>query len=270
MPELPEVETVRKTLASIKGKKINSFFRSNKKLRLDSALPLADIVGLKIKDIQRRARYLIINLSDNKSLIVHLGMSGKLIHDSEFRKLKHDHLALEFDDGSYLIFNDTRRFGFVDLVKNKDLPNHKMLSKLGVEPLQEAFNARLLKEAFKSKKMNIKTSIMDNKIVVGVGNIYACESLFDAKISPLRPANSLNDKELENLVKSIKLTIKKAIDANGSSIRDYVDSKGDSGSFQNNFKVYGRENEKCLICKDLVRKIKQNGRSTFYSPSYQK
>ena len=153
-----------------------------------------------------------------------------------------------------------------------------MLVKLGPEPLSDEFNFKYLKEKLSSKKMNIKTTMMDNEIVVGVGNIYINESLFDAKISPLKNANDLSEKEIKSLIVSIKKTIATAIDLGGSSISDYVDSKGDLGNFQNSFKVYGRANEKnskdlegkCLLCKNLIRKIKQNGRSSFYCPKCQK
>ncbi len=289
MPELPEVETVRKGLQNLEGKKVKSVFRSDKKMRIVSTLDLQDLKNAKILEITRRARYLIINFDNKKSLIIHLGMSGKITLQHEFNQLKHDHFALEFDN-LWLIFNDPRRFGFVDLIENKNIKNHKILSKLGPEPLSDEFNLSDLKEKLSRKKMNIKTTMMDNEIVVGVGNIYINESLFDSKISPLRDANSLSDTELKKLISSIKKIIAKAIELGGSSINDYVDAKGDLGNFQNSFKVYGRENKKscvtsdensnknsnknsggnCLLCKNLIRKIKQNGRSSFYCPQCQK
>ncbi len=277
MPELPEVETVRKGLQNLEGKKVKSVFRSDKKMRIASTLDLEELKNAKILEITRRARYLIINFDNKKSLIIHLGMSGKITLKHEFNKLKHDHFALEFAN-LWLIFNDPRRFGFIDLIENKNIKNHKMLSKLGPEPLSAEFNLSDLKEKLSRKKMNIKTTMMDNEIVVGVGNIYINESLFDSKISPLRDANSLSDAELKKLISSIKKIIAKAIELGGSSINDYVDAKGDLGNFQNNFKVYGRENKKscatsegnCLLCKNLIRKIKQNGRSSFYCAQCQK
>lgn len=270
MPELPEVETIRRGLENLSGRKIKKVFRSDKKLRIASSLDLQGIVGTKITEVSRRARYLIIHFSNKKSLIVHLGMSGRITVSKHFEKLKHDHFACELDDGKWLIFNDPRRFGFVDLVETKNLKNHKMLSKLGPEPLSDEFDAPYTQEVLRGKKMNIKTSMMDNEIVVGVGNIYINESLFDSKISPLRSAHELKESEIKKLVASIKKTIKKAIDMKGSSINDYVDSAGDSGNFQNSFKVYGRGEENCLICKKLIRKIKQNGRSSFYCPQCQR
>lgn len=269
MPELPEVETVRRGLENLCGKKLSKIFRSDKKLRIASTLDLSELEGAVITEISRRARYLLIHFSNKKTLIVHLGMSGRITVKPEFAQLKHDHFACKVGENRWLIFNDPRRFGFVDLVESKNLQKHKMLAKLGLEPLSKEFDAAHLSEKLRGKKMNIKTSVMDNEVVVGVGNIYASESLFDAKILPTRSAENLSKKDLEKLTASIKKIIQKAIDAGGSSISDYVDAKGDQGNFQNNFKVYGREAEKCLICKDPIRKIQQNGRSTFYCPSCQ-
>jgi formamidopyrimidine-DNA glycosylase len=270
MPELPEVETIRRGLTGLINKKVKIVFRSDKNLRIKSTEELSKLVNAQITRIERRARYLIIDFSNSYSLIVHLGMSGRVTIAKEFQKLKHDHFACEFDDGLWLIFNDTRRFGFLDLIKSKDLKTHKMLTKLGPEPLCDEFNSKYLKEKLSKKKMNIKTTMMDNEIVVGVGNIYINESLFDAKISPLRNANELTDKEIRALITSIKKTIAAAIALGGSSINDYVDSKGDLGNFQNTFQVYGRADEKCLLCQSLIKKIKQNGRSSFYCSKCQK
>jgi formamidopyrimidine-DNA glycosylase len=270
MPELPEVETVRRGLENLVGQKVVEVFRSQKKLRICSSLDLQSLVGAKILEVLRRARYLIINFSNKKSLILHLGMSGRITISKDFQKLKHDHFACQLADNSWLIFNDARRFGFVDLVENENLKTHKMLAKLGLEPLSKEFNFLHFQEKLRGKKMNIKTTLMDNEIVVGVGNIYANESLFDAAISPLRNACSLKENEVKKLLASIKKIIKKAIDLGGSSISDYVHTNGNSGNFQNNFKVYGREKLNCLLCKSLIQKINQNGRSTFYCKSCQK
>lgn len=270
MPELPEVETIRRGLENLVGKKIQKVFRSEKKLRIDSSLDLQGLEGATILQLERRARYLLIHFSNKKSLILHLGMSGKITISKKFQQLKHDHFTLQFTDGSHLIFNDPRRFGFVDLVATKDLQNHKMLARLGVEPLSNKFNFSLLREKLRGKKMNIKTAMMDNKIVVGVGNIYINESLFDSGISPLRAASSLKENEIKKLTSSIKKILKKAIKLGGSSISDYVTTSGDSGNFQNSFRVYGRAKEKCLHCKSLIQKLTQNGRSSFYCPTCQR
>lgn len=264
MPELPEIETIRRGLQDLVGQKVNQVFRSDKKMRFGSTLDLNLINKAKITEITRRARYLILNFDNSKSLIMHLGMSGKVTRCDEFEELKHDHFACLLSDKSWIVLNDPRRFGFMDLVESKHLNQHKMLAKLGPEPLSDEFNAKYLKEQLQKKKMNIKTTMMDNVIVVGVGNIYINESLLNSKISPLREACSLKDTEIKKLITSIKTIISKAIELGGSSINDYVDAKGDLGNFQNTFKVYGRENEKCLLCNNLIRKIKQNGRSSFY------
>lgn len=269
MPELPEVETVCQGLQSLVEQEIKEVFRSNKKMRFESTLDLKHIHKAKITEITRRARFLIINFNNDKSLILHLGMSGKITRCDDFKHLKHDHFALFFSDHSWMVFNDPRRFGFIDLIESQNLKTHKMLAKLGPEPISKLFNDAYLKEKLQKKKMNIKTAMMDNEIVVGVGNIYINESLFDAKISPLRESSSLTNSEIKTLILSIKKIIKKAIKLGGSSINDYVDAKGDLGYFQNSFKVYDRDQENCLLCNHLVRKIKQNGRSSFFCANCQ-
>lgn len=269
MPELPEVETVRRGLEGLSNKKITQVFRSDKKMRIESSLDLQGLAGAKVLNVGRRARYLIIDFDNKKSLILHLGMSGKVTLESQFKQLKHDHLACKFNDNSWLVFNDARRFGFIDLVETKNLKTHKMLASLGPEPLSDQFDFTDLKPKLSGKKMNIKTAMMDNQIVVGVGNIYISESLFDSKISPLRDAASLKDAEIKKLIASIKSIIAQAIELGGSSISDYVNAKGDLGYFQNSHKVYAREKQNCLLCKNLIQKIKQNGRSSFYCPQCQ-
>jgi len=275
MPELPEVETIKEGLKDLSNKQISKIYRSDKKLRFESSLNLENLKNLKVTNIKRRARYLLIELEKNKTLIVHLGMSGKINIKNQFIKEKHDHLALEFKNSKeWLVFNDARRFGFVDLIDNDNLKTHKMLAKLGPEPLSKEFNQKYLKSKLKNKSTNIKTTMMDNEIVVGVGNIYINESLFEARILPYRTANSLTDAELKKLIAAIKTIIKKAIKLGGSSISDYVKASGDMGKFQNSFKVYGRADkktsQKCLICNNEITRIVQNGRSTFYCNKCQK
>ena len=274
MPELPEVETIAKGLENhIIGKKISYVKTSDKRLRLP--LPASIYLTLKGKEIlsiKRRARYILINLSDNQVMLVHLGMSGKLIYKNKLPNsvAKHDHFIAKFSDNSCLIYNDARRFGLIDLVSNEEVDNHKMIKNLGPEPLSEEFNADYLQKEFLNKSMNIKTAMMDNKIVVGVGNIYINESLFESSISPLRPAKSLKLSELELLVNNVKKILTKAIKLGGSTLRDYVNLNGDVGEFQFDFKVYGRNNEKCFICNNIIKRIKQNGRSSFYCKNCQK
>ena len=270
MPELPEVETIRRDLEILHQQKIIAIYRSNKKMRIDSSVDLHSLVNAKINQVKRQARYLLIELNNQHTLIIHLGMSGRLSIVKSFSQLKHDHFACQISDHQWLVFNDPRRFGFVDLIENKNLPNHKMLAKLAVEPLSDEFNFQYLKTKLAKKTLNIKTTIMDNQIVVGVGNIYASESLFDAKISPTRSANSLKDGEIKKLVASIKKIISNAIEQKGSSISDYFDAKGNLGNFQNNHLVYDKTNQSCRVCDNKINRIVQNGRASFYCQKCQK
>ncbi len=270
MPELPEIETIKRGLQPIKNAQILEIFRSKYNLRFPSSEDLENLEENHILDIARRARYLLIKLSNKKTLVIHLGMSGRINLSKYFNYLKHDHFALKLSINQWLIFNDARRFGFVDLVKDQNLKTHKLLKDLAVEPLSDEFNSDYLWTKLQSKITNIKSTMMDNKIVVGVGNIYINESLFDAKISPLKPANSLSKKEIDRLVKSIKKIIHSAIENGGSSISDYQNTNGELGFFQNFHKVYDRANQECIICKSKIHRIVQNQRSSFYCPNCQK
>jgi len=275
MPELPEVETIKTSLinANIINGKITEIFRSQYKLRTVSTLDLKELASLTIKKISRRARYLMIELNNQTSLIIHLGMSGRLLLKSTSPTTKHDHFAIKItyqNDDKWIIFNDPRRFGLIDLIDNQDLKQHQLLAKLGPEPLSNDFNPQYLANKLANKNINIKTSLMDNQIVVGVGNIYVNESLFLAKILPLRSSKSINDAEIKNLVKSIKFILNQAIANKGSSINDYVDADGNVGNFQNNFKVYGRMNQNCIKCSNKIEKVMQNGRSSFFCQKCQK
>ncbi len=271
MPELPEIETIRRGLIQTQGQKIQKILRSDKKMRINSNLDLSALEDKKINSIARRARYLIINFDKNYSLIIHLGMSGRLVikDSSTYQIQKHDHFISYLDNGKCLVLNDPRRFGFVDLIYSSEIKNYKTLSYLGCEPLSDEFNPDYLLQKLKNKSTNIKTTMMDNKIVVGVGNIYINESLFNSRISPLRSAKSLKKSEIKKLVFAIKKILTKAIEQGGSSINDYVDSAGNLGNFQNNFLVYGRNQAKCSACSDNIIKITQNGRSSFYCQSCQ-
>ncbi len=275
MPELPEVETIKTSLinANIINGKITEIFRSQYKLRTPSTLDLKELTNLAIKKISRRARYLMIEFDNQTSLIIHLGMSGRLLLKTASPTAKHDHFAIKINyqnDDKWLIFNDPRRFGLIDLIDNQNIKQHQLLAKLGPEPLSTDFNHQYLANKLANKNINIKTSLMDNQIVVGVGNIYANESLFLSKILPLRSSKSINDAEIKNLVKSIKFILNQAIANKGSSINDYVDADGNIGNFQNNFKVYGRMNQNCIKCSNKIEKVMQNGRSSFFCQKCQK
>jgi formamidopyrimidine-DNA glycosylase len=283
MPELPEVEIVKIGLEKIKAKTVKKIFRSNKKLRIESTLNLEKLKNAQIVDIKRRARYLIVNFSNDLSLIIHLGMSGKITLVKNFNQQKHDHFAIQFSDDIWLIFNDVRRFGFIDLIESKKTANHFMLSKLGIEPLSNDLTTDFLYKITRDKKTNIKSFLMDNSFIVGVGNIYANESLFLSKISPLRKTCEITKKEAEILAQNIKKILVESIKKGGSSISDYINVNGDSGYFQNDFFVYGRENQNCKniaenseiklakkTCQGKILRIKQNSRSTFYCSKCQK
>lgn len=272
MPELPEVETVCRGLENnIIGKKITSVFISDKKLRLPFPTNFStNLKERKIISVRRRARYIIIELEQKLSILVHLGMTGKIIYQTKIPKLTtHDHCLITFSDKTSIIYNDPRRFGLIDLMETNNIQNHKMLKNLGPEPLSEEFNTKYLHSKLKNKQMNIKTAMMDNEIVVGVGNIYINESLFQTGISPLTAAGSLKLDQLEKLISNIKKILEKAIKLGGSTLRDYVNLHGDVGGFQFNFAVYGREKQKCIVCDGIIKKIKQNGRSSFYCPKCQ-
>ena len=267
MPELPEVETVRRGLENnIIDKKIASVFISDKKLRLPFPKNFStDLKNKTIISVKRRARYIIIELDKELNILVHLGMTGKIIYQTKTPTPSlHDHCLISFSDKTSIIYNDPRRFGLIDLVKTSEIKNHKMLKNLGPEPLSKEFNAKYLQSKLENKQMNIKTAMMDNEIVVGVGNIYINESLFQSSISPLKAAGNLKLNQLENLIINIKKILKKAIELGGSTLRDYVNLHGDVGGFQFNFAVYGRTGQKCIVCDGIIKKIKQNGRSSFY------
>ena len=268
MPELPEVQTIASGLENnIIGKKVSNITISDKKLRLPFPQEIKTVLtDRKILGVTRRARYILINCNNNKSILVHLGMSGKLIYKTFIpdQAGKHDHFTMRFSDNSCLIYNDPRRFGLIDLVDQDKVNNHKMIKNLGPEPLSEEFNADYLCQKLQNKSINIKTAMMDNSIVVGVGNIYINESLFISGISPLTPAKNLKSDKLEILINNIKNILNKAIKLGGSTLRDYVNLNGNVGEFQNDFKIYGRQNQECISCNSKIKRIKQNGRSSFY------
>ena len=266
MPELPEVETVCKGLVkkiiNHKIAKIDILFPT---LRYEIPQQIkSQIVNSTITKITRRARYILIEFANDKILLIHLGMSGSLNFSTKLNLKKHDHVVFYFDGNDLLTYNDPRRFGVIDLVNKKDLQNHKMIKNLGPEPLSDQFNANYLSKILKNKSLNIKTTMMDNKIVVGVGNIYINEALFLSKISPKLPANKLTKPQIEKLVSAIKQKLTQAIKLGGSTLQDYVDIDGNLGYFQNNFQIYGRFNQPCFVCNGNIEKIKQNGRSSFY------
>lgn len=281
MPELPEVETVCRGLQkSIKGKKLERLELRRRDMRFPFPKNLvAATQGSKIKNITRRAKYILIHLDNAQIILVHLGMSGRLVIADAADKTppaKHDHVIFHLGGGMRVLFNDARRFGLVDLATADTLPRHRFFAHLGPEPFDDAFTAQRFAASLQNKKIAIKIAMMDQRIVVGVGNIYASEALFDAKIDPTRAAGSLTPAEIKKLWTAIRAVLTRAIDAGGSSIRDYVQTDGELGYFQHHWAVYDKQGEKCRKCTcplqktGGIKKIVQGGRSTFYCPTKQK
>lgn len=274
MPELPEVETICQGLRNEILNKIITQVYHLTKLKLRQEIPediKEKILNRKISKITRRSKYIQIFLDDDWVMLVHLGMSGKLlIKAMNYQYAKHDHFAFIVNNQLQIIYNDPRRFGLIALTQKDKLSQHALIKNLGAEPLDLEFTPKYLKEKLKQKKQPIKLALMDNHIIVGVGNIYASESLFLSKISPLRAANSLNDHEIEVLHAKIIEVLKDSIDKGGSSLKDYASVSGEKGYFQNSFNVYAKEGEDCKICKNKVIKIKQAGRASFYCACCQK
>ncbi len=269
MPELPEVETTVKGLQAIRKKKIIKIETHTKKLRFNIPKNIKKIItNSKISNIRRIAKYIILDIDNNYSLIIHLGMSGRLkINNIKTNKIKHDHFIMHFENKNKLIFNDPRKFGFVDILKTKNLTKKKYIINLGLDALSKDLKPDLLYKKISKSEVPIKQILLNQKIIAGIGNIYACEILFDAKISPLTLGKELTISHIMQLILSIRKILKKAIRHGGSSIRDYTSADGTLGNFQSNFKVYGKEGSK--IGEDRVIKIIQYGRSTFFSPKIQ-
>ncbi|MDP4709114.1 MAG: bifunctional DNA-formamidopyrimidine glycosylase/DNA-(apurinic or apyrimidinic site) lyase [Rickettsiaceae bacterium] len=274
MPELAEVETLKRYLEKhIISEEIITLTARRENLRYP--LNIQDIqqhvLGAKILKAIRSAKFLSLELDNDYSIIFHLGMSGRLtVQMVDYLLQKHDHIIIGFAGGKQLVFNDARRFGMVYSCKTSELQKQNFLKNMGQEPLEDAFNAAYLLEKLSSKKAPIKTAIMDSKIVVGVGNIYAAESLFLAKIHPLKPASSLKSIEVDRLVHSIKQVLNKAIIAGGTTLKDFVSGDNKPGYFQQELNVYDRNGQACYICKHAIEKIKQVGRSTCFCPKCQK
>lgn len=272
MPELPEIETIKCYLEKhIVNLHIKNFSQKRLNIRYNLAKDLKYLTeGQKISNLQRRAKYLILDLDNSYSIIVHLGMSGRFILASpEYQLQKHDHIQFILENGQQLIFNDARRFGMIYCVQSSDIYSGDFFINLGPEPLLESFNAAYLTKCLKHKKIPIKNAIMDNKIVVGVGNIYAAESLFLSKINPTRASCTLNLEELKCLVSAIKQILAKAIAAGGTTLKDFVSGDNKPGYFKQELACYGRENLPCHRCSMLIKKVVQSGRATYFCPGCQ-
>jgi len=280
MPELPEVETVARGLrATLEGQLIVKVSQNRSGLRIPFPENLANrLEGRSVVHIGRRAKYLMLTLDDGHVLVVHLGMSGRFIirDDPSLPLLRHDHLVLTTANGMVYVLNDPRRFGLVALIEGERLAEHPLFASLGPEPMGNAFDAQTLAERLASKNTPIKAALLDQRVVAGLGNIYVCESLFHAGLSPLRLARTIKGIKAEKLVRAIREVLGAAIAAGGSSLRDFVHHDGELGYFQHSFVVYDRESAPCPGCDcDIARtggikRIVQSGRSTFYCPRKQR
>ncbi len=271
MPELPEVETVRRGLQPVlAGQKLGAVIVRRKNLRIPFPENFAKkLIGKTVIRLTRRAKYLLIHLEDGDVLIVHFGMSGnmRILEKNIPRPGKHDHVDFCISTNLVVRYNDPRRFGLMTLTTEKKLENHKLIKNIGPDPLANNYNHTSLAEAIFGRKTSIKTLLLDQKAIAGLGNIYVSESLFRAGILPMRPAYSINSVEVKKLTRCIRDVLSEALEAGGSSLSDHVRPDGKLGYFQETFKVYGKNNEICIGClKTQIKQIKQSGRSTFYCP----
>ncbi|MBV8334670.1 MAG: bifunctional DNA-formamidopyrimidine glycosylase/DNA-(apurinic or apyrimidinic site) lyase [Alphaproteobacteria bacterium] len=275
MPELPEVETVRRGLAlKISGRRIVRAELRRPDLRRPFPPALAArLGGARIGALGRRGKYILIELDGDGLLLLHLGMSGRItLGSAALPAAAHDHVVLTLDDGTVIRFNDPRRFGLIDYVNRSEAAQHPLLAGLGREPLEPGFDGPCLVAALVGKVTPIKAALLDQRIVAGLGNIYACEALFRAGLSPRRLARSIGSTRASRLATAIQSVLIDAIAAGGSSLRDYVQADGALGYFQHHWAVYGREGEPCpgCDCTGGVRRIVQSGRSTFFCAKRQR
>ncbi|MEM7740279.1 MAG: bifunctional DNA-formamidopyrimidine glycosylase/DNA-(apurinic or apyrimidinic site) lyase [Pseudomonadota bacterium] len=287
MPELPEVETVRRGLApAMTGSVITAVDQRRPDLRFPFPDNFAQrVTGATVQSVERRAKFLMFPLDSQETMIAHLGMTGRFSIVAGHRRLEpgafyapdppggHDHLILEVKAPTGLsqriTFSDPRRFGFIELLSTAELASGR-LSGLGPEPLSPTFSPEVLVARLKGKATPIKSALLDQKVVAGLGNIYVCEALLRARISPKRLARTIGLVRAQRLVAAIKTVLSEAIEAGGSTLRDYAAADGSEGEFQQRFYVYGREGEPCLHCASPVKRMVQSGRSTFYCSSCQR
>ncbi|MGP9792047.1 bifunctional DNA-formamidopyrimidine glycosylase/DNA-(apurinic or apyrimidinic site) lyase [Roseinatronobacter sp. NSM] len=287
MPELPEVETVRRgLLPAMEGVRITRAELRRDGLRWPFPPDMAArLDGAQIVALRRRSKYLLLDTDRDDTLIIHLGMSGRMIvsglqanhapgqfHFDHPPTEKHDHVIFHMENGTRITFNDPRRFGAMDICTTATLDGHKLIAGLGPEPLGNDFSAPYLASRLKGRKMPAKAALLDQRIIAGLGNIYVCEALFRAGISPSRAAGRISAARIESLTTAIRATLLDAIDAGGSSLRDYRQADGELGYFQHAFRVYGREGAPCMTpdCKENIRRIVQSGRSSFYCAQCQR
>ena len=272
MPELPEVETVRRSLEKYcLGRVVESAWRSGARMRLGSRLSDLDVfAGQSLLRVERRAKFLLLRCSGDKTLLVHLGMTGTLrLAAAGEPARKHDHFHLQFTGGERLVFNDARRFGLYEMIPGITPENCRHLIGLGAEPLNDAFDGALLFKLSRKRKVALKLWLMNSAVVVGVGNIYASESLFRAKLSPRRSAAGLKRVEADILAAAVREILCEAIKAGGTTLRDFAAPDGERGYFRIRLEVYDRAGKPCRRCSTPVKRIVQGGRSTFYCPKCQ-
>ena len=293
MPELPEVETVRRGLQPVmEGAKILGAEARRKDLRFPFQKDfVARLTGQTVTGLGRRAKYLLADLASGDVLLMHLGMSGSfriqkieqthttgVFHHPRDKNSAHDHVVFHMSSGADVIFNDPRRFGYMKIIPRASLEAEPLLKGLGPEPLGNAFDARLLAQSCAGKNTSLKAALLDQRVVAGLGNIYVCEALYRAHLSPRRRASTLADKKgaptdhAKRLIDAIHAVLNQAIEAGGSSLRDHRQTSGELGYFQHSFRVYDREGESCgtVGCGGIIRRFTQNGRSTFWCPKCQK
>ncbi len=283
MPELPEVETVRRGLLPVME---NQIIAQAEVRRPDLRWPFPPrmaerLTGRRVIALRRRSKYLLFDLESGETLIVHLGMSGRLLisgrtqsrfHHDLPASAAHDHVVLTMAEGARVTFNDARRFGMMDLAPTAALDSHRLLSGLGPEPLGNAFHEDYLLDRLAGRNTPIKAALMDQRVVAGLGNIYVCEALFRARISPRRKSRAIAATRLRRLVPAIRDVLIEAIEAGGSSLRDYRRADGELGYFQHTFRVYDREGLACVTpgCGATISRVVQSGRSSFYCANCQR
>jgi len=283
MPELPEVETLRRGLLPvIEGRVIEAARVNRPDLRWPFPPDMAGrLAGARVVRLGRRSKYLLAELSTGETLIVHLGMSGRILVSGDPlgrfvhahpAPEKHDHVVLDIAGGARITFNDARRFGAMDLIATERAEAHWLLRDLGPEPLGNGFSEAYLVARLRGRQSPVKAALLDQRVVAGLGNIYVCEALHRAGISPRRKAGRIAASRLARLVPVIREVLSEAIEAGGSSLRDYRHTDGELGYFQHNFRVYGREDAPCTApgCGGRIVRIVQSGRSTFYCPQCQR
>ncbi|MFT4782544.1 MAG: formamidopyrimidine-DNA glycosylase [Paracoccaceae bacterium] len=283
MPELPEVETVRRGLLPVmEGEVIAHADIRRPDLRWPLPERMAErLTGQRIIALRRRSKYILADLSGGETLIIHLGMSGRILisgdplgqfHHDHPAPAKHDHVVFDMKNGARITYNDARRFGAMDLIATVDLDRHPMIAHLGPEPLGNSFDESYLVARFAGRNTPVKSALLDQRIIAGLGNIYVCEVLHRAKISPKRKAGNIAAPRVAELVPIIRTVLSEAIDAGGSSLKDYRQTDGELGYFQHSFRVYDREGAPCVTqgCSGQIQRIVQSGRSSFYCTQCQR